>query len=150
MTNTHEQINQNTAPCPYKRDALYIALDLTRQLITLAVVGIVFMAGSSYVFPTLSSTSAFGLTIVVFGMSAGFGLLFQMRATGEIDQDKTYNVYSPALRICSATQILLLVLGIILLCYSLQVPADKPCEIATSTDMQNTQHEQIPAHLHSK
>ena len=113
-------MNENTTVCLYSQDALHMALDTTRQFITLSVGGIGFVTGISYISPTVFSTYVFWWSLFLFGLSVGFGLLFCMRATGEVHCDKNYNVYSPALRVCSATQIFLFLIGIILLCSSLR------------------------------
>ena len=126
MTNTSTQTIENTPPCPYKEMSVNIALDTARQFITLAVGGMGFIAGFSYIFPPLLSTCLFWIIMTVFGVSICCGLLFCMRTTGEIYWEKTYDViYVPELRILSATQILLFLTGIILLCFFLQTPANE-------------------------
>ena len=125
-------MTHNNAPCPYKKDAVHIALSTTRHFITLAIGCMGFIAGMFCLAPATLSVCLFWSTLVTFGLSVGAGLLHLMRAAGEIhhktyhlnDPDvEAYNVYSPVLRAFSAAQILLFLMGVGLLCLLLSCPA---------------------------
>ena len=132
MPDTSAQANGNTPPCPYMEGSAHISLDTARQFIMLAVGGMGFIAGFSYIFPSLLSAYTFWITMSVFGASVCNGLLYCMRTTGEIYCEKTYDiVYVPELRILSAAQILLFLAGIILLCCFLRAPANEVVKTTT-------------------
>jgi hypothetical protein len=108
------------------KDAAYLAFDVTRQFLTIAIGGIGFTLGLAYANPAINSSLLFNASLIVYALSVASGLLFLMHSVGKLSSDRSYNIYSRGLRVLSAMQILLVVLGTILLYCILRNPPESP------------------------
>jgi len=104
-------------PVIYKRDAMTLACNVTQQFITIAIGGIAFMVGTSFSSPV--SPLVFWLTLMVFGSSVLAGLWLLGYVVGCMNKGR-YDAYAPAFRLLAIVQMFLAVVGIVLLCGTLQ------------------------------
>lgn len=103
-------------PENHQEEAAKLGFDLTKQFITLAVGGIAFVVGLSYSAPTAISSFLLWGTIGVFGCSALLGLFFLMHGVNTLSEKKSYDIYATSFRLLAASQIVLVLLGVALLC----------------------------------
>lgn len=103
-------------PDNHQEEAAKLGFDLTKQFITLAVGGIAFVVGLSYSAPTAISSLLLWGTIAVFGSSAFLGLFFLMHGVNTLSEKKSYDIYATSLRLLAASQIVLVLVGVALLC----------------------------------
>jgi len=101
-------------PHEHEQEAAKLAFDITKQFITIAIGGIAFVVGLYSSSPTAVSSFLLWTTVVVFGLSALFGLVFLMHGVSLLSIDKSYDVYATGLRFLSIFQIVLVFLGVIL------------------------------------
>ena len=102
------------SPEECQKKAAELGFDLTKQFLTLAFAGIAFVVGMSFNTPGVVSGFMLWSVVAAFGVSAAVGLLFLMHGVGRLGRNK-YDLYAPSLRILSALQILLMLLGTIFL-----------------------------------
>ena len=100
----------------HEQDAANLSFDLTKQFITLAIGGIAFVVGLSYSSPSAVSSVLLWLTVLVFGLSAVFGLFFLMHGVNTLSVQKSYNIYATSLRFLAGFQIVMVLIGVVLLC----------------------------------
>jgi hypothetical protein len=106
-----------------QRDVFNFAFELSRQLIAIAIGSIGFLLGVLYTSEsTVISPIFFWSILIAFGLSVIAGLFFFMRGVGLLSNSDNYTIYEKWLRLSSFIQILSLLIGIILLCFNLQIP----------------------------
>jgi hypothetical protein len=98
-----------------EKKAADLAFDVTKQFLTLALAGIAFVVGLSFNTPGAVSSLMLWLTVVIFGLSAVFGLFFLLHGVNLLSEKKTYDVYASSLRFLSIVQIAMVLLGAALL-----------------------------------
>jgi hypothetical protein len=99
----------------HEQEAAKLGFDVTKQFITLAIGGIAFVVGLSFSTPTAISSILLWSAVVVFAISAVFGLLFLMHGVNTLSIQKSYNVNATSLRFLAGLQIILVLVGIVLL-----------------------------------
>ena len=98
-----------------KQGSVFQACELVRQFITIATGGIAFTVGLS----VASSVSAcfFWTVLFVLGLSVVCGLLFLMHTISNISYGD-YNINAMSVRLLAMSQIVLVAIGVLLLCFS--------------------------------
>lgn len=98
-----------------EQEAAKLSFDVTKQFLTLAIGGIAFVVGVSFSSPNAISSFLLWFTIVVFGLSAAFGLFFLLHGVNTLSVQKSYDIYATSLRWLAGLQIVLVLFGVVLL-----------------------------------
>lgn len=112
---SHLAILSLTMPNNHEEEAAKLGFDLTKQFITLALGGIAFVVGLSFSTPNAVSTVLLWSTVAVFALSTVLGLAFLMHGVNILSVDRSYDIYATSLRLLSAFQIILVLIGVVLL-----------------------------------
>ncbi len=97
------------------KDSCNYAVDLSKQFVTIASGGLAFAITLALAYPMSFGYWHLLSTILLFGVSIGFGLAFLMTVVGHINKLNNYDVYTPCPRLMILCQMLLLAGAIILI-----------------------------------
>ena len=128
----------------HEQEAAKLGFDVTKQFITLAIGGIAFVVGLSLSTPTAISSVLLWFIVIVFGLSAVFGLVFLMHGVNVLSVRKSYDIYATSLRVLAGLQIILVLVGVVLICPILyHRPAGATLKKPTSIEIHLAPHQSL-------
>lgn len=108
-------MSTTTTSGDHVRDACGYSIEVAKQFITLSTACIAFLVGFSITGVEVFQGPRAGLAIVLFGISALFGLVYLMAIVGQVARTQSYDIYAGRLRWLALIEILAFVAGVVLL-----------------------------------
>jgi hypothetical protein len=99
----------------FKKRAVEVSFDLSKQFISLAFAGVAFAVGLSAGNGSAVSSILFWVVITFFAVSSILGFLYLMRGASSLSADKEFDIYETTCRLWAVLQILLVFFGVALL-----------------------------------
>lgn len=96
----------------FKKRAVEVSFDLSKQFISLAFAGVAFAVGLSAGNGMIATSLLFWAVIALFAASSLLGFLYLMRGAASLSADKEFDIYETICRIWAILQIVFVFVGV--------------------------------------
>jgi hypothetical protein len=101
----------------FKKRAVDLSFDLSKQFISLAFAGVAFAVGLSAGNGLIVGSVLFWVVLTLFGASSIFGFVYLLRGASRLSSDKEFDIYESVCRWMAILQIVFVFVGVFLLLF---------------------------------